>query len=185
VDHVSLIQHWGYLVLIPLIIFEGPATTFVAAYLASRGVFNVYAILSLSIIFTLIGDVLYYLEGYYGARLFPMPWRKRIGLSGERMTRIERFYRRNGGKTLVLGKLSLVFDAVVVLCAGLIHYPMDRFLLYNVVSEVPKSLIIVALGYYFGRTIGNFDHYATEYAVVFVAVTAIVGLSYRALHKEL
>jgi membrane-associated protein len=183
-NHLGLILHFRYLILIPLMIFEGPATTFVAAILASRQYFESSDIIVLSIFGNLAGDILHYLFGRFGGAALVNRWGHLIHLDEKRLDKLNSYFVRHGGKTLILGKVSIAFGGIALISAGLTRYSFWKFLLYNIIAEVPKSLFVFALGYYFGATIGNFNRYLLEYTLIFALLVVAFYLSYRLTRRE-
>jgi len=56
----EFLKHYGYWVMLPLMIVEGPVVTLFAAIMASLGAFNVWIVLVFSILGDLIGDAIFY-----------------------------------------------------------------------------------------------------------------------------
>jgi membrane protein DedA with SNARE-associated domain len=54
---------------------------------------------------------------------------------------------------------------------------MKDFLWYNFLATIPKSLILIAVGYYFGGTVSNFRK-AVDFTVLglFVFTIILIGL---------
>jgi membrane protein DedA with SNARE-associated domain len=152
---MDALQHaialYGYAALLPLAIIEGPAVTILAAFLAAEGLLDVTAVYVVVVVGDLIGDVLYYAVGRFLLRRLldrPRAWatrlRHRIGVLAPRI-------RERASAMLLFGKLTHSAGFAVLLAAGAAHVPMRRFLAYNVLGTLPKSLVLVIVGYWFGR----------------------------------
>jgi membrane protein DedA with SNARE-associated domain len=144
---------YGYVALLPLAVFEGPVVTVLAAMLAARGLLDVGAVAAIVIAGDLIGDMLLYVAG---RRLLgrwrgdgaATGWRARLS---RRVAAVGPAIRGHAGKVLLLGKLTHSAGFVVLLAAGAARVRPLVFLGYNVLGTVPKSLALVAVGYWFGR----------------------------------
>jgi len=62
-DILSLIQIHGYWIMFVLMFIEGPITAYVAAFAASLGYFNVWAVLSLFVFGNQIPDTILFFIG--------------------------------------------------------------------------------------------------------------------------
>jgi membrane protein DedA with SNARE-associated domain len=51
----------------------------------------------------------------------------------------------------LFGKLTHSAGFAVLLAAGAAHVPIRRFLAYNLLGTLAKSLVLVLLGYWFGK----------------------------------
>jgi|SRR5579863_1412778 membrane protein DedA with SNARE-associated domain len=152
---MQAVQHYlalyGYLALLPLMVIEGPAVTVIAAFLASQDLLNVWAVYAIAVIGDLIGDMLYYAAGRWTLqRLTDRPgrWatrlRQRVAQLGPRIC-------TRAGAMLLFGKLTHSAGFAVLLAAGAAHVSVRRFLLFNLAGTLPKSLLLVVIGYWFGR----------------------------------
>lgn len=59
--------------------------------------------------------------------------------------------RTRAGAMLLFGKLTHSAGFAVLLAAGVARVPMRRFLAFNLLGTLPKSLVLVLLGYWFGK----------------------------------
>jgi len=159
---------YGYAALLPLAVIEGPAVTVFAAFLAAEGMFSLAAVYAIVVLGDLIGDVLYYavgrwmIGGWTRGRAMDRPggrdgdrrrqhgahWvarlRRRVGALAPRI-------RTRAGAMLLFGKLTHSAGFAVLLAAGVAHVPMRRFLAFNLLGTLPKSLVLVLVGYWFGK----------------------------------
>jgi membrane-associated protein len=96
----DFLTQYGYWVMLPLAIVEGPATTLVASILASLGALNIFLVFAISIVGDIIGDVFLYFLGYrYGIK-FSRVFGKYIGITQDTVGRMEKYFDRHGGKPL-------------------------------------------------------------------------------------
>jgi membrane protein DedA with SNARE-associated domain len=155
---------YGYAALLPLAVIEGPAVTVFAAFLAAEGVFSLVAVYAIVVLGDLIGDVLHYAVGRWmiggWTRVRPMdgPMERNRGRGMHCLARLRRRVgvlapriRTRAGAMLLFGKLTHSAGFAVLLAAGAAHVPMRRFLAFNLLGTLPKSLVLVLLGYWFGK----------------------------------
>ncbi|HTC11011.1 MAG TPA: VTT domain-containing protein [Acetobacteraceae bacterium] len=152
---MEALQHavavYGYVALLPLAVIEGPAVTVFAAFLAAQGLLDVGVVYAVVVLGDLLGDVLYYVAGRFllqrlvtWHRAWATRLRHRVGVLAQRV-------RARAGAMLLFGKLTHSAGFAVLLAAGAAHVPIRRFLAYNLLGTLPKSLLFVVIGYWFGR----------------------------------
>jgi membrane protein DedA with SNARE-associated domain len=152
---MEALQHavavYGYVALLPLAVIEGPAVTVFAAFLAAQGLLDVGVVYAVVVLGDLLGDVLYYVAGRFLLQrlvtwhsAWALRLRHRVGVLAQRV-------RARAGAMLLFGKLTHSAGFAVLLAAGAAHVPVRRFLAYNLLGTLPKSLLFVVIGYWFGR----------------------------------
>ncbi|MEI9966570.1 MAG: DedA family protein [Candidatus Moraniibacteriota bacterium] len=174
-DLVDLLQHYRYLILLPVAAVEGPTVTIIAGFLVSLGVLHFWAALVTVILADICGSTFLYLVGRSG-RKFSDSWLfRRLGATEERLRRLEEHFFDHAGLSLVIGKISHAVGSVALLAAGAARYPYPRFLAYNALAQVPLATILLILGYYFGETYQQLDRYFeyTAFGVVALVVFAL------------
>lgn len=169
---------YKYAVLFPISVVEGPLVTILAGFLASLGQIDFLAAYGIVIAGDLVGDTIYYWLGHSGRTHFIERWGHYVGVTRERIERLEKHFTSHSGKTLIVGKLSHAVGSVVLLAAGTARMPFGRYLWFNFVATVPKSLILLLAGYYFGRAYAELDRYLSDAAIAMVALTALLVLVY-------
>jgi membrane protein DedA with SNARE-associated domain len=173
---ISLIIQYKYAILIPIIAIEGPVATVLAGLLVSMGYMNFFGAYAVIIVGDMAGDSLYFALGYWGREKLIRRWGKFLGITIEKVERLEKHFRIHSGKTLIVGKLSHVFGLVILLAAGLAKMSFKDFFKFDLLATIPKSLILIFTGYYFGkaaiRSIQNFDSVALQ--TFFIVVLLIV-----------
>ena len=71
----ALIAKNGLAIVAPIAVLEGPIVTVIAAWLASRGLLDVWSVSVVVILADLFGDVLFYALGRWGLHRLPLRWR--------------------------------------------------------------------------------------------------------------
>ncbi len=166
---IQLLLDYHYLLLFPLVVIEGPFVTILAGFLVSIQELNLFYAYIVIVLADLLGDGLYYSFGRFGRGFFQKYFGTLWGLTDERITTIEDQFHRRGIKVLIIGKVTHVFGGVVLFVAGVVRYPFSKFLWYNFISTLPKSLVLLLLGFYFGAAYGAVKVYLNDiFAVVLV-----------------
>ena len=171
----SLVQAHGLWLLAPVTVLEGPIVTVIAAYMASLGLLNLYAVYVICVLGDLVGDAGIYALGRWGPKTLPGRWQVRLGLNRSRRYGLKDHFRDTGGRTLLIGKLTHSAGAAVLFAAGTGKMPFGAFLGWNLLGTLPKTLLFVVIGYMFGYAYSTIDNYIFR-ATLILAALIIVGV---------
>ena len=152
---VAQLQAWliadGILLLLPLAIVEGPIVTVLAGSMTAAGYLDGWTVLVVVVLGDLIGDTVFYSLGRWGTSLLTRYGGRWVGLTPDRLAQLRsRFVARSRG-TLAVGKLTHSIGALVLIAAGAARMNYLEFLLINLVTTIPKSAVLLLLGYYLGQ----------------------------------
>jgi membrane protein DedA with SNARE-associated domain len=164
----------SYLFVFLVMCYEGPITTAAAGFAAATGYFNPWIVLVMSIAGDLIPDTIYYYTGYFGRSAVVKKISRRQGFTQTRFDNLEKKLKNHFGKTMVALKLTPFISTVGYIFIGYLRLPFSWFTAYSAAVTVPKSIIFLLLGYFFGRLF-NIDQYL-HYAEIFFPATIIVAI---------
>lgn len=92
----------------------------------------------------------------------------------------ERYYEKNGGKTLILARFLPYIRTLAPIIAGVIRVSLARFWIYNIIGAVFWILFFTYLGFYLGSTFpGIKDYLGYVVAGFIVLATFAVYRTYR------
>lgn len=174
----ALVAKHGLAVVAPIAVLEGPIVTVIAAWLASRGLFPLWAVALVVIVADLVGDLLFYGLGRWGRGYLPARLLDRFGLGADRLEALAGHFERKGGRTLLFGKLTHSVGFAVLAAAGAGRMKLGQFLWFNLLGTVPKSLFFVGLGYGFGTAYVRIDNWISRLSLVLLAVILAGGASW-------
>jgi len=146
----QFLHHYGYAMMLPLMIIEGPVATLIAAMLASLGAFNVWIVLTLSVLGDMIGDIILYGAGYYFGMGFVRSIGKYIGITEKLVLHMEKYFERHGGKTIFAVKSTTGLCWAAFTAAGIVKMDFKKFLKNSFYGGVVWSSFLVAMGYFYG-----------------------------------
>lgn len=175
------IATYQYLLLFLLVTIEGPVITVVSGFLVAQGFMNIYLVYPLVLAADLFGDSLYYLLGRYG-RNFGF---KIFNISVERIKNIEDHFKNHGGKTLLFGKISHGIGTVFLFVAGIAHIPYRKFLFYNTVGTIPKTAVLILIGYFFGHSYIRVGKYLDLFGLITLSLGFIILIIYLKFAKKI
>lgn len=188
---LPLIVQWlllyKYAILLPLAILEGPIITVLGGFFAAQGYLNIVIVYVIVIIGDLVGDGIYYAVGRFGGRKLITKYGHYINVTSVQVERIERHFARHTRKTLVFAKLTHALGIVVLIAAGIARVPFGEFLFFNFLPTLPKSLVLILAGYFFGHAyvvIDQYINYGSLLLGVFGLLLALIYMIFRKRHKN-
>ncbi len=173
----------GYVVMFVGMVLEGPMITAAAAFGASLGYFDIFVVFLLAILGDIVGDVAYYAVGYISRVAFVEKYGHRFGMSKERMKKLERLLRTHPGKTLLVIKTTGIATPGLMM-VGAVRMPIKKFTSVCLSIILPKVLLFVLLGYYFGQaytSVAKYVQNAEYFIVAAVVATACIYYAYNKL----
>lgn len=174
---LTLIQGYGLWILAPFAIIEGPIATVLAAYLAHEGYLNLAAVYAVCVAGDLMGDGLLYAVGRFGAGRLPLTVTARLGMTEARKLTMTQHFSTKGGRTLVFAKITHSAGLPILIASGMARMNFTMYMWYNILGTLPKTAILLLIGYYFGAAYGLIDTYIYRLSVVLLFVL-ILGAGY-------
>lgn len=169
---------WTYLILFTIIFSEtgfvvtpflpGDSLLFVIGALGAKGALNFEFALILLIIAALGGNTLNYFIGrMIGHKLLGM--NSRI-IKKEYLNKTHDFYRRHGGKAIVLSRFIPIIRTFAPFVAGLGKMSFVRYSIYNIMGGVSWVMLFMSAGFFFGNIPAVKDNFT-------YVIFAIIGVS--------
>ncbi|HET8575202.1 MAG TPA: VTT domain-containing protein [Candidatus Paceibacterota bacterium] len=180
---IFLLQHYGYVLLFLIAVIEGPIISVIASFLVLQGFFNIYLVLAVVVVADLVGDVLHYAPGrWWGEKIF----QKYFKSQEKHMKQLEKRFQTKGGRTLLFGKLTHASGFVILIAAGVAKMPLSKFLWYNLLGTIPKSLFFIVIGYYLGYAYNkiNKDIETATLIIGLITIAAVIIFFLRKKVKE-
>jgi membrane-associated protein len=153
------------LVVMPLL--PGDSLLFAAGTFAALGALNPVLLIVLLCIAAIAGDTVNY---WVGKWVGPKAFSGRIRwLRQDYLDRTQDFYRRHGGKTIVLARFVPIIRTFAPFVAGVGIMQYSRFIVYNVVGGVVWVTLFTLGGYLFG----NLPVIRENFSLVVLAIIAV------------
>jgi membrane-associated protein len=170
------VQSHGLLMLFPLSVLEGPVVNVAAGWLARLGYLSLVPTYLVLVLGDLVGDALHYAVGRGGLRLIPQRWQRKLGIDPAALAGLGKHFHDKGGRTLVVAKLTHSLGFAALLAAGAAQMHFGRFMWFNLLGTLPKTLGFMALGYALGHASAAIDAWIWRASVLVVAAGIILGL---------
>jgi membrane protein DedA with SNARE-associated domain len=154
----------------------GETALIIFGVLASKGDYDIAAVIAVATIAAIIGDNLgYWLIGRLGGRrLFQRNrWLKRW--ADGVLPRTESIMRRHGGKTVFFGRFVAILRFTAAWVAGLGRMPWWRFLFWNAAGGIAWATVVGLVAYYGGQAAADAIQRYGLFAGAGIAVVLIGG----------
>lgn len=137
------LREYGYGALFVSVFLESfglplPGETLIiaAALLAAEGELHIVPLLAAAWSAAVLGDNVGYLIGHFGGRRWAVRHGARVGITAQRLSKVEAFFHRYGGRVVLVARFFVVLRQLNGVTAGTVAMPWHRFLLYNAVGAV-------------------------------------------------
>lgn len=188
----ALLFSWGWLgypILFAIVFAEtglligfflpGDSLLFIAGFVASTNILNIWWLNVLLILAAIIGDgVGYYLGRKTGPKVFTRE--DSILFHKSHLIRTQNFYERHGGKTIVLARFIPILRTFAPFVAGMGAMNYSRFACYNVFGGIGWVTLMTFAGYFLGNipiVKQNFEK--AVLLIIFLSITPLLFEGFR------
>ena len=178
---IPLLEHYKYLILIPLAIIEGPMIMVIAGFLVALGLLNAFWVYVIIVMGDVIGDSLAYGVGRWGG---PTLQRLgvRMGATPDKVVRAREFFRTHHQKAIIMSKLIHGVGIAGLVTAGALKIPYGRYLRSCLMVSIPQAGILLVVGVLFGHAYIQIEKYLNGFAAIASVAVLTAGLLF-ALYK--
>jgi membrane protein DedA with SNARE-associated domain len=184
---LSLIDQYGYLVILFGVMLEslgvplpGETILIVAGFLVHQGTLGPGETIAFGVLGTIVGNQIGYWAGRQGGRPFVLRWGRYVGVTYERLVRVEAFFARKGGRAVFLARFIPGLRAFGALAAGISRMHWETFLFYNVLAGALWVTASILLGYLFSGSLDLLEEWMGSVSVLLVLLIVITLLFYLA-----
>jgi membrane-associated protein len=191
---VEILGNWSYLIMFTIVMLE-TGVVVLAPFLPSdtmlftAGTLSAFGSLDLKILLlafysgALAGDSLNFLIGKICS---PKLFKNRLLHDRKTLEKARKFYRKNGGITVVYGRFIPVIRTFVPFLAGSASMPYNKFILFSIPGTFLWVIVYCLSGYFFGNipaVQNNFFWVLAGLAVIGI-LPGLIQLSIRAIHRS-
>jgi membrane-associated protein len=136
---------------------------------------NVYLLGVLLTAAAILGNSLGYVIGRAtGPRLFTRD--DSLLFKKKHLYRAQEFYRKHGGKTLIIARFMPIVRTFVPVVAGLAEMPIGAYTAYNVLGAVGWIWSMLFIGHFLGRVVPGIDKHIEPMILVIVFLSLLPAL---------
>lgn len=149
-----------------------------AAYLASMGEMNIFIIIIIGVLGSIVGALInYYLAASLGRflvyKLAGHPLAKYLMISPEKIDKAEKYFLKNSNSATLIGRLIPVIRQLVSIPAGLSRMPLLPFISLTALGSFIWVSILASLGYFLGSNQALLHSYYKELSWALIALLLI------------
>jgi membrane protein DedA with SNARE-associated domain/membrane-associated phospholipid phosphatase len=159
------------------LIAPGETVVIAGGVIAGQGEIELVPLIGLVWICAVLGDTTSFYLGRRLGRSFLERHGPRVKITPERLTSVEGYFDRHGGKTILIGRFIGLVRALAPFIAGTSGMPYRRFVPFSIVGTGLWATTFCVLGYIFWRSFDRVAHLAGQAIFGFgVTVGVIVGI---------
>lgn len=149
-----------------------------AAYLASLGKMNIFIIIIMGTLGSLIGAIFNYIIGYYLGRpivykLSEHKYAKFFLINKNKLEKAESYFLKNSKSATFIGRLVPVIRQLISIPAGFCKMNFLAFIFYTTIGSFIWVSILAILGYFIGSNQELFTKYYKETTIILLLIGII------------
>ena len=188
VEYIGHMGYWGIFLLMFLesTFFPFPSEIIMipAGYLAFKGEMNVYLVVIIGILGSVLGALFnYYLALHFG-RKFILKYGKYVFIKEETLNKLEAFFKKHGELSTFNGRLIPGIRQLISLPAGLAKMNIVTFSVYSALGAGIWVIVLVALGYLLGSNEALISEYLHTATVITLACVVFITFFYVIRNKR-
>jgi len=145
----------------------GDSLLFAAGAFAALGSFNIAVLLIILFVAAALGDTAnYWIGHFFGKKIVAHPI---IPINEGHITQTNEFYKKHGGKTIILARFIPIIRTFAPFVAGIGKMSYYHFIFYNIIGAALWVSIATLSGYFFG----NIPFVQKNFSLVIIGVVVI------------
>src|SRR4051794_6920649 len=159
------------------LVVPGETVMLLGGAVAGQGAINIYLLIAIAWFSAWAGDTTSFFIGRRLGRGFVLRHGPRVGISHDRFERVESYFGRHGGKTILIGRFISLVRALAPFVAGSSGMRYRAFVPYSILGTGVWSSAHILIGYFFSRSIEKAAQYAGRGAFLLATlIVVIVGI---------
>ena len=162
----------------------GETLLIAGAALAAKGDLQIVPLLACAWVAAVLGYNLSYAVGRFGGHRLVVRYGARIGITADRLNKVEKFFERFGGEVVLVARFIVIARQLNGFVAGTVGMGWWRFLAYNCIGA---ALWVGAWGlgvYFVGERIGAFVPWLHRLGFLALGLGALVLVAAAVLHAR-
>ena len=168
------------------LVAPGEFTVMLGGAVASQGDVSLPLIIAVTWLSAFAGDSVSFMLGAHLGREFLVRHGERVRITSERLHKVEDYFARYGGRTILIGRFIGLVRALAPFIAGSSRLPYRNFAPYSILGTGLWSVALILIGYFFARSLDTVTDIVGKGLLVFgIVVAVIVALiaAYRFLRE--
>lgn len=158
-------------------IAPGEFTVILGGVIAGEGTISILPLIGLVWICAIAGDSVSFLIGHRVGRQFLLKHGQGIRITEERFGKVEDYFDRHGGKTIVIGRFIGFVRPLAPFIAGTSRMTYGRFIPYSILGTGLWGTTFCLLGYVFWRSFSTVSKIAGRATLAIGVIAALVAIT--------
>ncbi len=166
------------------LVVPGETVMLIGGAVAGQGAVDIYLLIAIGWFAAWLGDTTSFYVGRRLGRGFVLRHGPRVGISEERFARVEDYFDRHGGKTILIGRFVSLVRALAPFVAGSSGMRYRAFVPYSILGTGIWASAHILIGYIFSRSIDSAAKYAGRGAFILgtlIVITVGAVIAFRFL----
>jgi membrane protein DedA with SNARE-associated domain len=181
---VDLLFKYSYAILFPIALFEGPFIAVIAGFMVAINFMSFWPAYLILVSANVVGDVAYYLAGKFIPYKKLIKYLSYIKVTEQKMEKIKNMYLNDRRKAIIFGKVAHGVGAIFLIAAGILGIPFKYYIKTGMAIELPKALLLLAIGYYFGTSVASLTKAVDYSVIIFIIITVVLLIIYFYMKKN-
>jgi membrane protein DedA with SNARE-associated domain len=180
---VDLFARYGYAVVFFGVLLEntglpvpGETALLAGAALAKFGRLSLFWVIVTAVGGAILGDNLGFFIGRRGGRALAKRHGPKVGLTGKRLQQFDRFFERQGPKTVFIARFVTGLRVFCAVLAGASGLKWPTFLFYNATGAVVWATAVGLVGYMLAYSWDTLERWIGHSGLIALAVIAAIGV---------
>jgi membrane protein DedA with SNARE-associated domain/membrane-associated phospholipid phosphatase len=169
------------------LIAPGEFTVMLGGAVASQGDISLPLIIAVTWLSAFAGDSVSFMLGAHLGREFLVRHGERFRITPERLEKVEKYFARYGGRTILIGRFIGLVRALAPFIAGSSRLRYRAFAPYSILGTGLWSTSLILIGYFFAQSLDKVTGIVGTGLLVFgivVGVVVALVVAYRFLREE-
>jgi membrane protein DedA with SNARE-associated domain/membrane-associated phospholipid phosphatase len=168
------------------LVAPGEFTVMLGGAVASQGDISLPLIIAITWLSAFLGDTVSFMLGAHLGREFLVKHGERFRITPERLKKVEDYFARYGGRTILIGRFIGLVRALAPFIAGSSKLPYRNFAPFSILGTGLWAITFILIGYFFAQSLDTVTNAVGTGLVVFgifVGIVLAVVLAYRFLRE--
>lgn len=170
---ILLISKYGYFILFPIAVVEGPIATIIAGFFVSMAFLNFFLVYAIVVAGDVVGDTLCYAFGRWGGAIFFRWVGPYVGVTQEKLKKVQAYFNSHNHRVIVLSKFIHGIGISGLIVAGSLKVPYKRYFTICFFTSLIQSMALLVIGVLFGHAYIQLSRYLNYFA----SATIVIGAS--------
>ena len=149
-DMIAKLQTGGYIIMLILMIVEWPVVTFIAGFLASLWVFDIWVVLTLWWIGDILGDMIFFMIGWFWSSLFAKKTSVKTVEQSGLIEKLDHLIRYKLFLSILVIKFTPYAPPIGLTYIGKLHTNVKQYFLYSTILSIPIPFVTGGVGFHLG-----------------------------------